>query len=96
MSCQLREDSGNIRRKRSKQGKRGRTPSRPRLPEKQKAKIKHGADEVTDIEFMNRSRRVRIVFDGGEIMLHDDYDRKLRSIYYRMLDGWEPPRRRED
>jgi hypothetical protein len=51
-------------------------------------------DEVTDIVYRYGSGRVRIVFDGGEIKLRDDYDRKLRSIYHRLLDYWEEPYRR--
>jgi hypothetical protein len=54
-------------------------------------------DEVTDIEYRYGSRRVRIVFDGGHLFLRDDYDRKLRSIYNRILDYWELPwRQRRD
>jgi hypothetical protein len=52
-------------------------------------------DEVTDIEYRYGSRRVRIVFDGGHLFLRDDYDRKLRSIYNRILDCWELPIRKK-
>jgi hypothetical protein len=46
-------------------------------------------EEVNDIEYRRHLRQIRIEFDGGEILLHDAYDRPLRRIYYRFIDTWE-------